>query len=129
MVSLVPSSGNWPNFNLKEYPTNVKITDDTERVKALKPGLTAEVEILIDRLASVLQAPVQSFVERGGHNFAWVLAGNKALRREVKIGKSNDQVMEILDGLAEGDKVIQTPRTVLPKEIALLEEQIPAAAE
>lgn len=129
MVSLVPSSGNWPNFNLKEYITFIKITDDIEKVSELKPGLTAEVEILIDRLPSVLQAPVQSFVERGGKNFAWVLDGNKPKRREIKIGKSNDQVMEILDGLVEGDKVVQTPRTVLPKEIALLEEEVPAAAE
>jgi HlyD family secretion protein len=121
MVSTVPSSGNWPNFNLKEYITTVKITDAPEKVSGLKPGLTAEIEILIDRLPSVLQAPVQSFVERGGRHFAWVLEGAQPKRREVKIGKSNDQVMEILDGLAENEKVVQTPRTVLPKEIAQLE--------
>ncbi|HLJ12002.1 MAG TPA: efflux RND transporter periplasmic adaptor subunit [Planctomycetaceae bacterium] len=129
MVSLVASSGNWPNFNLKEYPTNIKLTDDVEKVSELKPGLTAEIEILIDRLSAVLQAPVQSFVERGGKHFAWVLEGNRTRRREVKIGKSNEQVMEILDGLAEGDRVVQTPRTLLPKEIVMLEEEVPATAE
>lgn len=128
MVSLVPSSGNWPNFNLKEYITFIKITDDIEKVSALKPGLTAEVEILIDRLPSVLQAPVQSFVERSGKHFAWVLDGNKVRRREVKIGKSNEQMMEITDGLAEGERVVQTPRTVLAREISLLEEEYPATA-
>ncbi len=129
MVSLVSVSGNWPNFNLKEYITHIKLTDPVEKVSQLKPGSTAEVEILIDRLKDVLQLPVQSFVERGGRYFAWVLVDNKLTRREVKIGKSNEQVTEILEGLALGDKVAQTPRIVLPKEIAQLEEEVPATIE
>ncbi len=129
MVSLVSVSGNWPNMNLKEYITHIKLTDPVEKVSQLKPGSTAEVEILIDRLKDVLQLPVQSFVERGGRYFAWVLVDDKLARREVKIGKSNEQVTEILEGLALGDKVAQTPRTVLPKEIAQLEEDVPATVE
>lgn len=128
-VFLVPSSGNWPNFNLKEYVTFIKLTDDEEKVGQLKPGLTAEVEILVDRLNDVLQAPVQSFVERGGRHFAWALEENVPVRREVKIGKSNEQVMEIISGLAEGEKLVQTPRTVLPKELVLLEEDVPATSD
>src|SRR4029079_250396 len=100
MVSLVSVSGNWPNVNLKEYITHIKLTDDVEKVSQLKPGSTAEVEILIDRLNDVLQAPVQAFVERGGRYFAWVLVDNKLTRREVKIGKSNEQMTQILEGLA-----------------------------
>ena len=127
-VSLVSSSGNWPNVNLKEYVTYIKLTDDVEKVSELKPGLTAEVEILIDRLSKVLYAPVQSFVERGGKYFVWLDVDHKLTRREVKIGKSNEQMMQIVEGLSINDKLVQTPRTVLPKEIALLEQEFPAAA-
>ena len=129
MVSLVPTSGNWPNINLKEYITNIKLTDDLEKVSQLKPGLTAEVEILIDRLSDVLQVPVQSFVERGGRHFAWVVEGERLVRKEVKIGESNEQMTQIVSGLAVGEKVVQTPRTVIPKEIAQLEEDVPATVE
>lgn len=129
MVSLVPQSGNWPNINLKEYVTSVKLIDDPEKIDALRPGLTAAVEILIDRLSDVLQAPLQSFVERGGRHFAWVLDGNRPVRREVKLGKSNDRVTEILTGLEEGERLIQTPRTVLPKEVAQLQADVPAKVE
>jgi HlyD family secretion protein len=128
-VALVASSGNWPNVNLKEYVTMIKLTDDTEKVSQLKPGSTAEVEILIDRLNDVLQAPVQSFVERGGRYFAWLSVNNVITRREVKIGRSNEQMTEIVEGLDVGDRLVQTPRTVLPKEIALLEEDVPATVE
>lgn len=129
MVSLVATSGNWPNVNLKEYITYIKLTDAIEKVSELKPGLTAEIDILIDRLKDVLQAPVQSFVERGGRHFAWTSSGGKLVRREVKVGKSNDQMTQILDGLAEGEKVVQTPRTSLPKEVAQLEKDVDAAVE
>lgn len=133
MVSLVPASGSWPNFNLKEYVTFVKLTDDTSKISKLKPGLTAEVEILIDRLVDVLQAPLQSFVERGGRHFAWIVRGGKIERREVKLGKANEAVQQIVEdeslyaidqGLKEGDSVVLNPRTVLPKEVVALEEEI-----
>lgn len=129
MVSAVSTSGNWPNINLKEYITFIKLTDDVEKVSQLKPGMTAEIDILIDRLTDVLQAPVQSFVERGGRHFAWALVDNKVTRKEVKVGKSNEQFMEILEGLSEGDKLAQTPRVSLPKEISQLETDVPATVE
>jgi HlyD family secretion protein len=128
-VSLVPTSGNWPNVNLKEYITFIKLTDAIEKVSQLKPGMTAEVEILIDRLSNVLQAPVQSFVERGGKHFAWTVEEGKLVRHEVKVGRSNEQNMEIIEGLSEGDRLVQTPRTVLPKEISQLEIDVPATTE
>lgn len=137
-VSLVALSGNWPNFNLKEYITFIKITDETSKIRSLKPGLTAEVEILIDRLNAVLQAPITAFVERGGRQFCWVMADNKTIRREVKTGKSNEITTQVIEdeplygkgqGIKEGDRVVLNPRTVLPKEIALLEEDIPAASD
>jgi len=136
MVSLVPMSGNWPNVNLKEYITYIKITDDSSITASLKPGLTAEVEILIDRISSALQAPITAFVERGGRQFAWVLVDNQPVRREVKTGKSSETTTQVIEdeglygegqGLKEGDKVVLNPRTVIPKEVALLEEEVPAA--
>src|SRR6516225_3701268 len=36
---------------------------------------------------------------------------------------------QIVSGLAVGEKVVQTPRTVIPKEIAQLEEDVPATVE
>lgn len=136
MVSLVPMSGNWPNVNLKEYITYIKITDESSITSSLKPGLTAEVEILIDRISSALQAPITAFVERGGRQFAWVLVDNQPVRREVKTGKSSESTTQVIEdealydqnqGLKEGEKVVLNPRTVIPKEVTLLEEEIPAA--
>lgn len=128
-VAAVPDSAKWPNVNLKEYTTRLKITDEVELTKTLKPGMTAGVDILVEQMASALQVPIQSCVERGGRYFAWVLEGEDEVeRREVKLGLSNDTTSEVLTGLAEGDEVVLNPRKALPQQIALLESQIRPAA-
>ncbi len=127
-VSSVPMSGNWPNINLKEYVTTIVIQDSASKVSNLKPGLTAEVEILVDRVESCLQVPIQSVVERSGKHFAFVLKDEAVERREVKVGKTNDIQMEILDGLTEGQVVVLNPRAVLAREITKLEEDFPVVA-
>lgn len=125
-VSLVPLSGNWPNYNLKEYATTIAIKDDPVKVQALKPGLTAEVEVLVARLESVLQVPIQGVVEQAGKHFAFVLGKeNKIERRQTTIGKTNEVMMEIKDGLAEGETIVLNPRAVLSREIAQLEIEFP----
>jgi HlyD family secretion protein len=129
MVSLVPLSGNWPNYNLKEYSTFIAIKDASEAASTLKPGLTAEVEILVDRLADVLQIPLQAVVARGTKNFAFVVKGVDIERREITTGKTNDVSIEIKDGLAEGEAVVLNPRAVLSKELEALEEEIPVETE
>lgn len=127
-VALVPMSGAWPNRDLKEYEAFIKLDDESAEVGALRPGMTAQVEILSDHLDAVLQAPVQSCVERGGRYFVWVREGDEPHRHEIHVGKSNETACEVLDGLAEGDEVVLHPRSVLPDEVALLEHEIPAAA-
>ncbi|MBI3864837.1 MAG: efflux RND transporter periplasmic adaptor subunit [Planctomycetia bacterium] len=124
-VALVPNSASWPNVNLKEYMTSIRLTDDIARLSALKPGMTAEVEILVDRLDAVVQAPIQACVERGGRYFAWVVDEESEYKRhEIRLGRSNETETEILDGLAEGDAVVLNPRGVLPEQVTLLEQEI-----
>lgn len=122
-ISLMPQSAGFPNYDLKEYPAVIKVTDPSA---ALKPGMTAEVRILVERLESVLQVPVQACVERGGRYFAWLLEADRQFaRREVKVGRSNESALEIVDGLCEGEEVVCNPRMLLPDEIAQLEQEVP----
>lgn len=138
-VSLAPLSGNFPNQNLKEYATFIKIMDDESKTAALRPGMTAEVEILVDRIESTLQGPITAFVERSGRQFCWVLdSENQTVRREVKTGKSSEIATQLIedealyskgDGVKEGDKLVLNPRTILPKEILKLEEDVPVVTD
>ncbi len=129
-VASVPTPGSWPNTDLKEYETAVEIKDDIARVRMLKPGMNAECRIIVeDRKEPVLQIPIQAVISTSGHYFAFVVVGSEAERRELKIGDTNDEYMEILDGVAEGEFVIMNPRTHFSKELSALEAKLSAEVE
>lgn len=125
MVSLVPLSGNWPNFNLKEYQCNIAIKDSPELTSTLKPGLTAEVEILVDRIDSAIQVPIQAVIERAGRHFAFIIKDNRAERREIKVGRTNEVSIQVKEGLTENERVALNPRLALRSDIEALEQDIP----
>src|SRR5581483_4490561 len=80
----------------------------------LKPGMTAEIEILVSRKKGALQVPVQCVVERGGKYRAYVKAASGIEGREVVLGGTNDTVIEAVDGLKEGELVLLNPRADVP---------------
>ena len=57
--------------DVKEYATTVKVDGEPD---ALKPGMTAEVEILIGNLTDVVSLPVVAVLEHGGKFYSWVKA-------------------------------------------------------
>ncbi|MBA3314675.1 MAG: efflux RND transporter periplasmic adaptor subunit [Planctomycetaceae bacterium] len=119
-VSSVPVNGDWMRPDLKEYACAVSIDYTPGEDAQLKPGLTAEVEIIVQERPDVLQVQFQSIVTAGQTRYAYVLENGKAVRREVVTGAANDTHVEILDGIAEGEKVILNPRTHFSDELAAL---------
>jgi HlyD family secretion protein len=119
-VSSVPISGSWPNYDLREYEVVIHLTDTEEKVKQLRPGLTAQIEVLVSSRQDILQVPVQTVIGIGGKYFAFVLKASGPERRELSIGESNQTDIEVLDGVAEGEAVVMNPRTNFAEEIAEL---------
>jgi len=119
-VSSVPISGNWRTPDLKEYTAIVTITDDEQRVRMLKPGLTAEVQIEVHHIPSTLIAPVQAVAEWGGKHFVFRTSGKSEPEQiEVEVGRTNDVVIEIKEEnvkVKEGDLLVLNPRSLLPNE-------------
>ena len=124
-VSSVPMAGQWPNTDLREYATEIHLTDSVEKIKKLRPGLTAQIEILVDNRSSVLQVPIQTIVSVANDQFAYVVNNKgKAERRTVKTGLSNQSHVEVLDGIEEGETVVMNPRSRFADEIGELEAEL-----
>ncbi len=129
-VSSVPVPGSWPNTDLKEYEAVIRITDEEKMVRELRPGMNAELRIIVQqRSEDVLQIPVQAAMNMMGKYFAYILEPTGGVRRELTIGDSNDEFMEVLDGVKEGEKVILNPRTHFSDEISELEDKLTQEAE
>ncbi|MEX0939385.1 MAG: HlyD family efflux transporter periplasmic adaptor subunit [Pirellulales bacterium] len=105
-----PEAGSFFGANVKEYATIVQINGTPEE---LKPGMTAEVEILVEHLQDEVILPVAAVVEQRSGFFAWVHKGESYERRPLVLGPSNDRYIAITDGVSEGETVILNPRAVV----------------
>lgn len=113
-VSSQPEPTSFFSAQVKEYSTLVNIDDAAEG--SLKPGMTAEVEILVHKLADVLTVPLLGVVESDGKYYCFVRTqkpGQWYEKREVVTGISNETFMEIKDGLQEDELIILNPRATI----------------
>ena len=115
-----PEPSGWWAGNIKEYATTISIDGTPE---GLRPGMTAECEILIEHLKDVLTIPVAAVVELRGAYYAWVKTPTGTDRRPLVLGATNDQFIEVKDGLVEDDVVILNPRAVVAEARAIKEAE------
>ncbi len=91
-----------------------------EKQPRIKPGMSADVEILVATLQNVLSVPSQAVIERDGKKQVFMADGSSlkpgasavARLRPVQIGETNWSNTQITDGLKPGDYVITTPEAV-----------------
>lgn len=106
-VGVLPDSQNrWMNPDLKVYAVTIAIDGTQDWVK---PGMSAKVEILVNKLQDVVHVPVQAVSLNEGKQVCYVSGGLKPERREVEIGEFTDEFIEIKKGLKEGEKVLLRP--------------------
>jgi hypothetical protein len=111
-VNEYPEPSSWFSSQVKEYATFVQITDSPERIR---PGLTAEVTILVNRMAEAITVPVQSIVERDRGYYCLVQDGTKWQARPVSIAASNEKFVAVSEGVDVGDVVAMNPRELTPQ--------------
>ncbi|GAB4541819.1 MAG: hypothetical protein Fur0020_11280 [Thermodesulfovibrionia bacterium] len=75
----------------------------------IKPGMSADVEIITDRVSGVIAVPSQVVIEKGSQHFVYVVESGRARLRNVETGLFNWSLTEIRNGLSEGETVIFTP--------------------
>lgn len=74
--------------------------------RLLKPGMFAKLEVLLSEKPQTLIIPREAVIQTGGEPSVFVVEGNQALRRPIATGYEQDQMVEVLRGLKEGDKVV-----------------------
>lgn len=74
-------------------------------------GMSADVEVVLSRREGVVRVPSAAILQDKGKPYAWVLAGGKIRRRDVTTGLSNWEMVEITEGLREGESVVVSLET------------------
>jgi HlyD family secretion protein len=71
----------------------------------LRPGMTARVSIVASSARDVLTVPLAALFSESEGKVCFVYNGQKFIPRLVQVGRTNEDVAEILDGLKEGERV------------------------
>ncbi|UTY60541.1 efflux RND transporter periplasmic adaptor subunit [Massilia sp. erpn] len=73
---------------------------------ALRQNQRLSVRVLLDNRSKVLRLARGSFVEEGGGRWAYVVTGDMAVKRPIRLGAQGISQVEVLDGLKSGEEVV-----------------------
>lgn len=79
---------------------------DGKTPQQLRQSQRMSVRVLMDRRDNVLTVARGSFVDESGGRYAYVVHDGIAEKREIRVGSSSIDKVEILDGLKEGDRIV-----------------------
>jgi HlyD family secretion protein len=84
----------------------VRVAFEGEQPAGLRQNQRVNARVLIDERPDTLMLQRGPFVEAQGGRIAWVVADGVAVRRAITLGASSVTHVEVLDGLAEGERVV-----------------------
>ncbi|MDR5709261.1 MAG: efflux RND transporter periplasmic adaptor subunit [Armatimonadota bacterium] len=80
---------------------------------ALRPGMTARVELVLSRRERVVTVPLHAVVEGNGARVVFVVEGGVARARTVELGISDGEQVEVVRGVRVREPVVVAGQEVL----------------
>jgi len=96
----------YPNVANGRFPVDMNFVGETP--DGIRRGQSLRLRIELGQSSEELLLQVGGFYKDTGGNWVYVIEGdgNRAVRRNVKLGRKNTEHFEILEGLQPGDRVI-----------------------
>ena len=94
-----------PAMDATTHSFRAEVEVDNE-AQLLRPGMFVQATIVTDRHQDVAVVPRDAITERAGRDVVFVIDGQRARRQEVSLGLSNDDWIEIIDGVTQGERVV-----------------------
>ena len=88
--------------------------EDSQLDVLLRPGVLADVEIVIEHIPDALHIPAQSVFERDGKPIVYVKRGERFEERAIKLSKRSENTIVIAEGLQEGEILALADPTAKP---------------
>jgi HlyD family secretion protein len=103
-IAVLPTFNWWSD--VRYFDGKVKLDNPP---RGILPGMTAHVEIALNRRDHVLAVPAEAVSQEDGREICYVVHDDGLDRREVKLGESTQDFLEISEGLHEGEQVVLKP--------------------
>lgn len=95
----------YPNIQNGRFEVDMEFNGETPQ--GIRRGQSLRLRIELSHSSEELLLPVGGFYKDTGGNWVFVLDGtDKAIRRDIKLGRKNSENFEVLEGLKPGDRVI-----------------------
>jgi len=99
----------WLKTGTKAYDLHVAFDWEANGLipgENLRPGMGGKVTLILDEIENALTIPVLSVYNKEDKYFCMKLTGGGAVETRIEIGRMNESRVQVLSGLAEGDKVL-----------------------
>ncbi|GGH00494.1 RND transporter [Polaribacter pacificus] len=104
--------------DIKVFQIIIKLLTEDKNVR---PGMTTSNRILTDKESNVLMVPIEAIFSKDSISYTYVKSGFSVLKKQVLLGKSNNNLIIIKDGLNENEVVyLNKPKGYEDKSITLL---------
>lgn len=110
-VASVARPAGWWTGNIVKYDCVVGLPE----LEALKPGMSAEVQVIFAEYPNATLIPSNACVEITEGFVCWVKQGDQVILRPIKLGDGNAMFLQVLEGLVSGEQVVLDPLTHLPE--------------
>jgi HlyD family secretion protein len=105
-ISEIPNQVNQRGEDVRFFMGILKLDSSAE---GLKPGMSAIVTLTLPQSQGVLVIPHQAILSDQGRSACFVPVADHLEHRDVKVGRTTPDLIEITEGLTEGDEVVMDP--------------------
>jgi RND family efflux transporter MFP subunit len=118
------------SFDLHDATRTLHTEVDVPNPKGvLLPGVYAEATLTLDRNAKALTVPLASVDRESEHASVYIVDTSEKIQlREVKLGVDDADIVEILSGLQDGDRVVVSDRASLTPGEQVHPQLVPPAS-
>jgi len=109
-------------LGVEQQRVEVRISFDNSSLN-LKGGYGVDVKIITDERNSTLYVPYKALFQTNGKDSAFVVHNNKLSLQTVKKGIENNDSIEIIEGISEGDTVVVDPDSSLKPGMRVKKQQ------
>lgn len=87
-----------------QFEVDMDFIDATPQ--SIRRGQTEQIRLELDAPEEALLLPRGGFYQTTGGNWVFVVEGDEAVRRDVRIGRQSPEYFEVLAGLSPGERVV-----------------------
>ncbi len=99
----------YPQVQNGQFEVDFKFT--SEQPKGIRRGQTIQIKLTLGDASEALLIPNGAFFQDTGGKWMFVVSpnGSEAVKRNVRLGRQNNQFIEVIEGLELGEQVVTSP--------------------